>query len=110
MQLASAELRKRYQNHAGEAAVTAKRLADFLAEAETHEQILMQRFHDVEARDVFAQMEGHDILEDELIPSSQPSSSVSLSPERHDPGESAQQEPKGDEEDTLDLDEYEELH
>ncbi len=40
----------------------------------------------------------------------QPPSSVSLSPERHDPGESTQQEPKGDEEDIEDLDEYEELH
>jgi len=110
LHLASAELRKRYQNHAGEAAVTAKRLADFLVEAQTHEQILMQRFHDVEAGDVFAQMQGHGILEDELIPPPQPPSSVSLTPERNAPGESTQQELKGDEEDTLDLDEYEELH
>src|SRR5436305_6170691 len=56
LHLVSHELRKRYQNHAGEAAVTAKRLADFLAEAEAHEQILRQRLQDAEARSVFAQM------------------------------------------------------
>ncbi len=58
LQLASAELHKRHQNHAGEAAITAKRLADFLASVEAHEDILVQRLCDLEARDVFARMEG----------------------------------------------------
>jgi len=110
LHLASAELRKRYQNHAGEAAVTAKRLADFLAEAQTHEQILMQRLQDMEARDVFAQMEGRESLEDELIPIPHSSSSVSPTSLRHDPGESPHLDPEGNEEAMLDLEEYEELH
>lgn len=56
--LASAELRKQYQHHAEVAAVTAKRLADFLADVSAHEEILLQRFHDLEARDILARMEG----------------------------------------------------
>lgn len=55
----SQELRKRHQNHAKEAAITAKRLADFLASAQAHEAILTQRLHDLEARDVFAHMGGY---------------------------------------------------
>lgn len=110
LHLASAELRKRYQNHAGEAAVTAKRLADLLAEAQTHEQILLQRLQDMEARDVFAQMEGRESPEDELIPPPHSSSSVSPAPSRRNPGELPQPDPEGDEEETLDLEEYEELH
>ena len=95
LHLASAELRKRYQNHAGEAAVTAKRLADLLAEAQTHEQILLQRLQDMEARDVFAQMEGRESPEDELIPPPHSSSSVSPAPSRRNPGESPQPDPEG---------------
>ena len=56
--LATAELRKRYQNHAGETTITAKRLAEFLASAEAHEVVLTQRLRDAEAQDVFAQMGG----------------------------------------------------
>jgi putative transposase len=56
LHLASHELRKRYQNHAGEASITAKRLADFLAQASAHEEVLKQRQHDLEARTVFARM------------------------------------------------------
>jgi putative transposase len=56
LQLGSSELRKRYQNHPGESSLTAKRLADFLADALEHEEILKQRQHDLEARDVFANM------------------------------------------------------
>ncbi len=56
LHLASHELRKRYQNHAGEASITAKRLADFLAQASAHEEVLRQRQHDLEARAVFARM------------------------------------------------------
>jgi putative transposase len=59
LQIASHELRKRHQNHAREAAITAKRLADFLASAQAHEAILMQRLHDLEVRDVFALLGGY---------------------------------------------------
>lgn len=61
LQIVSHELRKRHQNHAREAAITAKRLADFLASAQEHEAILTQRLHDLEARDVFAHMGGYHI-------------------------------------------------
>ena len=110
LQLASAELRKRYQNHAGESAITAKRLADFLAEAQTHEQILMQRLHDMEARNVFAQMGGHHTLEDEQVFPSHHPSSAPLTPSQNAsviPGEREQGE---DDDDVGELDEYEELH
>ena len=59
MQFASAELRKRYQNHRGEAAITARRLADLLAKASDYETVLVQRQHDLETRDVFARMHGY---------------------------------------------------
>jgi putative transposase len=59
LQIASHELRKRHQNHARDAAITAKRLADFLASAQAHESVLMQRLHDLEARDVFARLGGY---------------------------------------------------
>jgi putative transposase len=55
---ASAELRKRQQNHRQEVSITAKRLAELLAEASAHEVVLTQRLQDVEAQDVFAQMGG----------------------------------------------------
>ena len=53
-----AELRKRRQNHSKEGAITAKRLAEFLASAEAHEVVLTQRLQDAEAQSVFAQMGG----------------------------------------------------
>jgi hypothetical protein len=56
--LATAELRKRRQEHAKHSSVTAKRLAEFLASAEAHEVLLSQRLQDAELRDVFAQMGG----------------------------------------------------
>ena len=56
--LATAELRKRQQNHSKEISITARRLAEFLAEASAHEVLLTQRLQDVEAQDVFAQMGG----------------------------------------------------
>jgi len=56
--LATAELRKRQQNHSKEVSITGKRLAEFLAEACAHEVLLTQRLQDVEAQDVFAQMGG----------------------------------------------------
>jgi putative transposase len=56
--LATAELRKRQQNHSKEVSITGKRLAEFLAEACAQEVLLTQRLQDVEAQDVFAQMGG----------------------------------------------------
>ncbi len=54
--LATAELRKRLQEQGKNQAITAKRLAEFLADACTHEVVLTQRQRDAEAQDVFAQM------------------------------------------------------
>lgn len=62
MLLATAELRKRQQNHSKEVSITGKRLAEFLAEASAHEVVLTQRLQDVEAQDVFAQMDGMQAL------------------------------------------------
>jgi len=59
LQLASAELRKQYQNHRRDAAITAKRLADFFADLSSHDLVLRQHWQDAEARDVFAQMEDY---------------------------------------------------
>lgn len=56
--LATAELRKRRPNQTKEQSITGKRLAEFLASAEAHEVVLMQRLQDGEAQDVFAQMGG----------------------------------------------------
>ncbi|GAC1353986.1 MAG: hypothetical protein NVS4B11_22360 [Ktedonobacteraceae bacterium] len=58
LQFASAEIRKRYQNHRGEVAITARRLADLLAKASDYETVLLQRLQDLEARDVFSRMHG----------------------------------------------------
>ena len=54
--LATAELRKRLQEPGKNQAITAKRLAEFLADACAHEAVLTQRQRDAEAQDVFAQM------------------------------------------------------
>ena len=48
--LATEELRRRRQNHSGQFAVTAKKLAEFLESVETREEILLQRMSDLEAR------------------------------------------------------------
>lgn len=53
--LASEELRKRRQNHSGQFAVTAKKLAEFLESVEQEEEILVQRLSDLEARSIHAQ-------------------------------------------------------
>ena len=55
--LATAELRKRNQRHTRQFAVTARRLADFLASLEAEEALLEQRLRDAEARDVLAIIE-----------------------------------------------------
>jgi putative transposase len=57
--LATAELRKRLSNHSKEVSITAKRLAEFLSSAQSHEAVLMQRLRDAEAQSVFAQMGGY---------------------------------------------------
>ena len=54
--LATAELRQRLRAQAHAQAITSKRLAEFLAAAEAHEAVLLQRLRDAEARDVFAHM------------------------------------------------------
>jgi hypothetical protein len=55
--LASEELRKRHQNHSGEFAITAKKLAEFLESVELQEEILIQRLSDLEARSIHVQSE-----------------------------------------------------
>jgi len=57
--LAAAELRKCLQEQAKHQAITAKRLAEFLADARDHEAVLLQRQRDTEAQDVLAQMGGY---------------------------------------------------
>jgi putative transposase len=108
LQFASAELRKRYQNHPGEAAITARRLADLLAKASDYETVLMQRLQDLEARDVFARMHGSHLAKalEEQIPSVLLASSTVLENQQEDavPLGAEILDPDEDEE----LDEYEE--
>ena len=52
--LATAELRKQMRNHDKDVSITGKRLAEFLASAEAHEALLIQRL-----QDVLAQMGGY---------------------------------------------------
>lgn len=69
--IASSELRKQYQNHSREAAITAKRLADFLADLSGHDAALRQHWQDAEVRDVFAQMKelpGSSSDQEEYVP------------------------------------------
>jgi hypothetical protein len=56
--LASKEIRRQHQLHTANAAVTARRLADFLAKASAHEAIRQQRLLDLEARAVLEIMAG----------------------------------------------------
>lgn len=105
VQLASAELRKRYQNHRGEAAITARRLADLLAEVGTHEALLLQRLHDLEGRSVFARMSGYCVAAD--LEASSPSCRSTKGEQRREEGtvhaESQESRDEGEA-----LDEYEE--
>lgn len=105
LQIASHELRKRHQDHAREAAITAKRLADFLADALAHEVILTQRLQDLEARDVFAHMGGYHMHTSGQ--SQEEKKSVTVLPtaaQQHEPsGEQVEDE---DDEDLEDLEEY----
>jgi hypothetical protein len=50
MMIATAELRKRSQDHSREFKVTARRLADFVASVEAEESLLIQRLQDAAAR------------------------------------------------------------
>jgi len=66
LMLATAELRRRAQQHAGQVTVTAKKLADFLASAEGEHALRVQRTKDREAKDVVARMQsGPDALPDD---------------------------------------------
>ncbi|MFB2893294.1 Mu transposase C-terminal domain-containing protein [Aerosakkonemataceae cyanobacterium BLCC-F50] len=58
LKLASAELRKRQQNHTKQSKVSAKNLAEFLASIEAQEALLEQRSYDAEAQEVFRVIEG----------------------------------------------------
>jgi putative transposase len=108
LQFASAELRKRYQNHRGEAAITARRLADLLAKASDYETVLMQRLHDLEARDVLARMHGSHLaweLEEQIPPTL---TSRSTAPEDQRADVSALSSEALSPDDDEELDEYEE--
>ena len=59
IQFASAELRKQNQNHGRRVAVTAKRLAAFLAAIKNYETINLQREHDLEGRLILERMGGY---------------------------------------------------
>lgn len=113
LQLVSSELRKRYQNHSGESSITAKRLADFLADVSTHEEVLKQRQHDLEAREVFAHMGSSRMLEkgqEQTGPTELLASSTSLQPDAQISSELRTGEsnmPQNDE-DEDELEEYEE--
>lgn len=54
---ATAELRRRAQQHAGQLTVTAKKLADFLASAEGEHALRVQRTKDREAKDIVAKIQ-----------------------------------------------------
>jgi putative transposase len=54
VQLATVELRRRHQCHAGRLTVTARALADFLASVEAEEVLLEQRLRDATVKDVLA--------------------------------------------------------
>jgi transposase InsO family protein len=58
VQLATVELRRRQQRHAGQLTVTARALADFLASVEAEEVLLEQRLRDAAVKDVVAGREG----------------------------------------------------
>jgi hypothetical protein len=56
--LATTELRRRAQQHAGQFTVTAKKLADFLAAVESEETLRTQRLQDRETKSVLTIIEG----------------------------------------------------
>jgi putative transposase len=58
MMLASKEIRRQNQLHTANTAVTARRLANFLAQASAHEAVRQQRLRDLEARAVLEAIAG----------------------------------------------------
>ncbi len=112
LQLASSELRKRYQNHGRGGAITAKRLAEFLASVEAHETLLMQRLHDLEGRSVLTRMGGYRMLPGDPAQTELAASSLPLSPafpnEALGPLEASEPALEEEEEDLEGLEEYEE--
>jgi putative transposase len=56
--LASKEIRRQHQLYTANAAITARRLADFLAKASAHEAIRQQRLRDLEAKAVLEVIAG----------------------------------------------------
>ena len=50
MMIAAAELHKRHRDHSRQFKLTARRLADFVASAESEESLLVQRLQDAAAR------------------------------------------------------------
>ncbi len=122
-ELASAELHKQYRNHTRDAAITAKRLADFFADLSGHETVLSQHWNDAEARDVFAQMEDYQLLpahssdQEERVPVlalvQTESSQEQTDPLVQKSKRSRHSQPAAiieDDVDLEDLDEYEEFH
>ena len=75
MMIATAELRKRSQDHSREFQVTARRLADFVASVEAEESLLIQRLQDAAARR---------IRQADVEPSDRPEKTVS-SPSQSEP-------------------------
>ncbi len=75
MMIATAELRKRSQDHSREFQVTARRLADFVASVEAEESLLIQRLQDAAARR---------IRQVDVDPSDRPEKTVS-SPSQSEP-------------------------
>lgn len=58
IQLATAEMKKRNQNHANNYKVRAKQLGQFLASTEAQEVLLEQRLRDEQAQEVFRVIDG----------------------------------------------------
>jgi len=119
-ELASAELRKQHQNHTREATITAKRLAEFLANLGAHEEVLTQRWHDLEVRDVFARMEGSQMQSLEVFEQEEPVPTLALVGSPSGSQSEQQQETRSrtpyhaevdeDDVDLSTLEEYEEYH
>ena len=124
LQLASAELRKQYQNHPRDAGITAKRLANFFADLSGHDTVLRQHWQDAEARDVFAQMKESNQRAQALFTDQEehaPTLALVRAGAASERADELHQESKNanhfhpteiteDDEDLEDLDEYEEFH
>jgi putative transposase len=83
LMLATAELRRRAQQHTGQFTVTAKKLADFLASAEGEHALRVQRAKDREAKDVLTRIQvgqgelpGNIVLSEGVAPNARVSASL----------------------------------